>query len=213
MKLATLQKMFIDDVRAGTRRVARFISSPQRLSIYQNGYQGRLVDAIRANYPKTCAALGGEKFLSACARYIKKHSATSYNLNDYGVAFAQFLGKSHKLYHLALLEALTTECFNSPEEEHPAVDFAAIVAEKTRFVFQPNVRLLESGTLESKLIYKRNHAICIATLPPASFKIMKRLIKGQTIDRALQGSKAQPREIEKLFQLLANPGVTLRVKM
>lgn len=93
------------------------------LRIHQRGYVCRLTEALGETYEAVWSVVGDESFFELSEGYIKSHRSSSYNLNDYGRHFAEFIeGTSHMvdfpfLADLARFELAFFDAFHSPEHQ------------------------------------------------------------------------------------------------
>jgi hypothetical protein len=66
------------------------LTGVQRIEIYRDAYQARLVECLADDYPALEHALGESRFEAICRAYIAKHPSRSPNLNAYGRHMSQF---------------------------------------------------------------------------------------------------------------------------
>ncbi len=76
----------------------------QRLAIYKNAYQIRLIEILRKDYPTINAILGDKKFSQLGKKYLKAMPSHYYSVRYFGQDFAQFLAttppyQQHLLLH------------------------------------------------------------------------------------------------------------------
>lgn len=67
------------------------LSAHSRLNIYVSGYQARLLECLRADYPQLTAFMTDELFNAFARDYINTHASKSYSLFDLGARFPDFL--------------------------------------------------------------------------------------------------------------------------
>lgn len=65
--------------------------SPAAITIYQNAYQRRLIDTLRADYPMLEQLLGVEYFSELAVDYIAEYPSKSYTLRYFGQNLSHFL--------------------------------------------------------------------------------------------------------------------------
>jgi hypothetical protein len=128
------------------------VAAAERLNIYRNNVAIALVRALRLAYPVVDKLVGGDFFDGVARAFIGLHPPQTACLNDYGAAFADFLGlfpRAAELAYLpdvARLEWAVNLSLNAPDA--PALEMAALadLAEgdhgRVRFVRHPAVRLL-----------------------------------------------------------------------
>ncbi len=124
----------------------------ERLGIYRNAYQVRLIDALHDTYPVLHAVLGDEDFFALGEAFVAAHPSIHRSIRWYGGELAEFLGTSAPyaeqpiFSELALLEWTLAEVFDSADAE--PVQRAALAAvdpaawSELRFEFHPSLRRL-----------------------------------------------------------------------
>lgn len=126
----------------------------ERIALYRDMYEIRMVEALEADYPALRVLLGHDKFHALAWDYIQAHPSTSYTLNDLGDAMPEFLeqhvgrASARRFLHadLARLELAMTHVFDEAEAAPlEAEAFAGLDPEKiatTRLRTIPALRLL-----------------------------------------------------------------------
>jgi hypothetical protein len=124
----------------------------ERLGIYRNAYQVRLIEALDDTYPKLHAVLGDEVFMALGRAFVATHPSVHRSIRWYGGELAEFLrrispyAKQPILAELALLEWTLAEVFDSADAEPKsraslnAIDPSAW--SDLRFEFHPSLRRL-----------------------------------------------------------------------
>lgn len=132
------------------------VSPRRRLEVYANAYRIRIVEAIAAEFPKVCAALGPARQAELCRRYLAAHPTSRPSLRDAAQHLAAFLdggglpGAPSWLADLARLERARTEAFDGPEARPLArQDLAEIPPEEIAFLQLPLVPTAVLLTLHS----------------------------------------------------------------
>lgn len=95
MQLKELQTQLMAEITSQPRIEPMDFLTKQsfaRIPIYQNNYAGSLTKALANLYPVTERLLGESYFKQICAQYIRKYPSQSFNLNHYGLEFAEFIG-------------------------------------------------------------------------------------------------------------------------
>src|ERR1700687_657918 len=128
------------------------LPAEQRVEIYANMYRWRLVDAIRADFPKL-AQLLDEEFLPVCSEYLRDYPSDNPDIGKIGRCLPQFL-KSRPagnlrldLADLAALEGGRCEVFSATNV--PAVDQSKLTSispqafVSVRLSFVPALRALD----------------------------------------------------------------------
>ncbi|HLF29612.1 MAG TPA: DNA-binding domain-containing protein [Xanthomonadales bacterium] len=67
-----------------------------RLNIYATAYRLRLVDALRANYPKLAAWLGENKFTEVALAYLQEQPSRYRSIRYFGDRLAEFLDRTER---------------------------------------------------------------------------------------------------------------------
>ena len=139
---------------AATTIRAGKLSATRRLEIYRHNVTSNLTGAMRDIYPVVLAVVGESFFLHAANQFVRLHPSRSGDLNQFGEAWAGFLGNyPHAtdlpyLPDVARLEWAWHEAFHAGDT--PPFDLArlaAIPAEEhgaLRFKLHPTVRLIQS---------------------------------------------------------------------
>jgi hypothetical protein len=124
----------------------------ERLGIYRNAYQVRLIDALDDTYPVLHAVLGDEDFFALGEQFVAAHPSIHRSIRWYGAELAEYLGTAPPyaeqpiFSEIALLEWTLAEVFDSADAE--PVQRAALAAidaaawSELRFEFHPSLRRL-----------------------------------------------------------------------
>lgn len=138
------------------------LSPQERLAIYADGYDIRLIDATLADYPALAHYMGEDECRAAIAAiatiaaFVEVTPSTYWDLNRYPVAFAAFLkGRvPDKAAHaLADLECAIAEIFWLPESKPLAPDALAGLSEEA---FGNQIFPLRTAAKLLKLEYAAN---------------------------------------------------------
>lgn len=103
---------------------------PERLHVYAGGYPARLQEALAENFPAIAHLVGAGAFSELARRFAAQIPLVSYNLNDAGAPFPDFLradpltARLPFLPDVARLEREVTRAFHAPED--PASDPAEL---------------------------------------------------------------------------------------
>lgn len=73
---------------------SNFLTSQQRIGIYNHSYFARLVECFRAEYKGLLNALGAKLFEHLTWCFLQEYPSTSYTLNDLGKCFPNYLAAS-----------------------------------------------------------------------------------------------------------------------
>jgi hypothetical protein len=129
------------------------LPAAQRLAIYRNAYQVRLIDALHETYPVLHGLLGDEMWIELGRAFVAAHPSVFRSIRWYGSELPQFIAAHPPfsdepiLSEVAQLEWTLSEVFDATDAEPllrvalAAVDPAAWSALK--FQFHPSLRRLE----------------------------------------------------------------------
>jgi len=124
-----------------------------RLAIYSNAYQVRLIDALHDTYPILHGLLGDEAWLALGEAYVAAHPSVFRSIRWYGRDLGFFLARNPPyddapiLSEVALLEWTLTEVFDA--QDAPVLQRAALAAVDPAawgaltFAFHPSLRRLD----------------------------------------------------------------------
>ena len=108
------------------------LSSTDRLAIYRNAYQVRLIDALHETYPVLHGLLGDEAWLTLGEAYVAGHPSVFRSIRWYGRDLSVFMAscppydEAPVLSEVALLEWTLSEVFDAKDED--ALERAALAA-------------------------------------------------------------------------------------
>lgn len=135
------------------------LSAAERVEIYARMYRGRMVDALREDFPKIAEILGDESFGTAVANYLREHPSEHPDLGRIGRRFEDYLrsappaGAPVDLADLAALEWARAEVFLEADGA-PAtraalkqIELAAFAGTRLRFVSAFRLLSLEHDPL------------------------------------------------------------------
>src|SRR5450755_1716315 len=97
------------------------LPAADRLAIYRNAYQVRLIDALHETYPILHGLLGDEAWLEVGQAYVAAHPSVFRSIRWYGRELADFLAVSPPyseapiLFEVALLEWTLAEVFDATD--------------------------------------------------------------------------------------------------
>lgn len=128
------------------------LAAKDRLAIYRNAYQVRLIDALHETYPVLHGLLGDEAWVALGEVFVAAHPSTFRSIRWYGHELADFLA-GHEPYNnepllaeVALLEWTLAAVFDAPDAQ--PLQRAALAAVEPaawgslRFEFHPSLRRL-----------------------------------------------------------------------
>jgi hypothetical protein len=112
-----------EDVARGLAVADARASAVERLDVYANMYFFRILDALRADYPKLLAVVGDEAFHDLATGYLLAHPSRHPSLRYVGAALPEFLAE-HRLARerpwlgeLAALEWARVDVFDRRDVE------------------------------------------------------------------------------------------------
>ena len=128
------------------------LSAADRLSIYRNAYQGRLVEALGDSYPILHGLLGDDEFATLADAFVTTHPSSFRSVRWYGGDLADFLASAPPydeqpiLSEVALLEWTLAEVFDAADAE-PTTRAALAAVDPSmwgnlKFEFHPSLRRL-----------------------------------------------------------------------
>jgi hypothetical protein len=97
------------------------LSAADRLAIYRNAYQVRLIDALHETYPVLHGLLGDEAWIELGQAYVAAHPSLFRSIRWYGRELADFMAgrapysDAPILSEVALLEWTLSEVFDAPD--------------------------------------------------------------------------------------------------
>jgi hypothetical protein len=160
MDLAQLQRAFQQHVLSGDVAISKLVSGSQavpvreRLQVYAQAYQLRLVEALSHNYPRLLQLLGDDQFANLAREYLKNYPSSTPSVRWFGSHLHELLEREYAetpaLRDLALLEWSIASAFDAadiaPLEAQKLASLAPDQWPSLRFVFQPSVQLLITGS-------------------------------------------------------------------
>lgn len=111
LRSAEAQKIFPMSVDKldGLVLPSKNLTAVERLSIYANMYDWRLIDILADEFPTVRHVLGPEQFTVVVKDYLEKHPSTSYTLNLLGSRFPGYLEEeAYELHHRGFVAALAS---------------------------------------------------------------------------------------------------------
>lgn len=132
LRSASASKEFEPESARQLIRPSWSLRSLERLAIYRDMYEARLLGALRVDYPALERFLGEDQFRELASLYVHRYPSQSYTLNRLGDRLPRFIDEVHGLPRprlvkdLAVLELARTEVFD--ERESPRVSSEEISA-------------------------------------------------------------------------------------
>jgi hypothetical protein len=128
------------------------LPAADRLAIYRNAYQVRLIDALHETYPVLHGLLGDEAWVELGHAYVAAHPSMFRSIRWYGRELAEYISASAPyneapiLAEVALLEWTLAEVFDAPDARPvPRSELSAIEPAawgSLTFEFNPSLRRL-----------------------------------------------------------------------
>jgi hypothetical protein len=128
------------------------LSAADRLAIYRNAYQIRLIDALHDTYPVLHGLLGDEAWVALGEAYVASHPSVFRSIRWYGAELADFMARFPPydqpiLSEVALLEWTLAEVFDAQDAQALTRASLSAVAPDAwgglTFEFHPSLRRLE----------------------------------------------------------------------
>jgi hypothetical protein len=128
------------------------LAAKDRLAIYRNAYQVRLIDALQDTYPVLHGLLGDEMFMTLGQVYVAAHPSVFRSIRWYGRELAEFMRRCPPydepiLAEIAQLDWTLAEVFDAPDAEPLQRAALSQVAPaewgNLAFTFHPSLRRLE----------------------------------------------------------------------
>ncbi len=124
----------------------------ERLSVYANGYLVRIAESLKETYEAVYHVAGQERFSELADAYARRYPSKSYNLNDAGRHFPEFLKDVTRhttpfpfLSDLARLEWCIWQAFHAfdetPLDPEKIKGISLEDWENCRIIFQPSAKL------------------------------------------------------------------------
>ena len=150
-----MQRHLLGEASAVTAAIvdAPPLEAKDRLAIYRNAYQVRLIDALHDTYPILHGLVGDDEWLALGRAYVAAHPSVFRSIRWYGGELADFLanyppyGDAPILAEVALLEWTLAAVFDATDAH--ALNRAALAAVdpaawgSLTFEFHPSLRRLE----------------------------------------------------------------------
>lgn len=159
-QLAQIQSQFRRHMTDGDEGIVQHIqnigqiSPAERVSIYENAYFARLIDALATDYKVLGLALGDEEFAALAKAYILAKPSHYFTLRWFGQDLEQFLGEqqgehAHLMAQLAAFEWAFVNAFVSADVSMQALEKIATVPAdawpRLNFSFHPSLQMLEQS--------------------------------------------------------------------
>ena len=154
-ELAQLQQQFQHFILTGKTDInpsvlsTREVSAEQRLAIYRDAYQLRLIECLTTTFPALHSYLGTEEFKKMCRRFIDAHPSYYRSIRWYGDLLSVFLKNYYEkaysfLADLADFEWKMTLAFDAQDRSIVTLEeMAAVVPEawvNLSFIVHPSLQ-------------------------------------------------------------------------
>jgi len=140
----------VEEIASGYIKRNNFLSSFERLEIYNRQYWFRVIGAVSEDYPALNAVLGQERCDALILAYLKENPSTSFTLRNLGAKLPSWLEKHPELagphrelaVDVARLEWAYIEAFDSPAlPPLDPVEFSLLLP-TSMLALQPHLQLL-----------------------------------------------------------------------
>jgi hypothetical protein len=159
MPLHSIQQAFQTYLLSNDDRVNHYVYGPtpefidERLSIYGNAYQIRLVDSLAINFTHLQSVMGKEAFEEMGVAYLDKYPSHTFSVRYFGDRLCEFLATTAPyssqpiLYDMALYEWALCHAIDAADAPSISIeDLKAIPQEEWGFIqfqFHPSVIMIE----------------------------------------------------------------------
>ena len=199
------------------------LTAGERLDIYRDMYEARLVDALEADYPRLSGYLGEQRFRELARLYIRRRQSRSYTLNRLGDRLPGFIRREVDglrrpafVYDLARFELTLTEVFDEAETSPVSAEALAEVPadqwESARLRPVAAFRLLElrypvhepdpkpRRKAVRLAVYRRNYEVCWIEVSCAAYGILEALARGKKLGQAIRAARASRSRLPEWFR-------------
>jgi hypothetical protein len=184
-QLRSLQEAMLwqkEDVALGIAAHHTAFPVTERLGVYIYGYQQRMYDAVKVDFPALQHLLGAEAYHTLINSYVHSTASRYWDLNRYPLALPQFMnaqGMPADACALATLEATITDVFWSATSAPVTHDMLATLDEEAfgaiRVQLRRDVRLLHlEYDAESYLAAFRANTPMSEVVPQHSYLLLLR---------------------------------------
>src|ERR1700758_129123 len=144
-----------------------WLSSFERLEIYNRQYWFRLISAVSEDFSALNALLGPKRFDPLILAYLNENPSTSWTLRDLGAKLPSFLeshpefaGRRHRLaVDVARLEWAYVDAFDRKHRTPLATEEAQAIGPESKLSLQAHLQLLElSYPVDSLVLAVKKHA-------------------------------------------------------
>ena len=151
MQAMTEQGLLSDEIAASYIKPNSFLTSFERLEIYNRQYWFRVIDAVSEDFPALRAVLGGERFDSLVLAYLRENPSTSFTLRNLGArlpawlaSYPELAGSQHALaLDVARLEWAYIEAFDGASLVPLGWEDFARLGRDSTLRLQPHLQLLD----------------------------------------------------------------------
>lgn len=250
-QLLSFQKSFISslflnseakcDFTKSLRPAGKLQDPKSSLNIHRQGYFCRLADAMAESFAGVLAALNEKTFYSLVFQYIKENPSSTYDLNQYGQNFPQFLHQSiiyqkkPFVHDLALLDLSFAKVFHEAQHQAIAPKKLLVIEKnpKIKLTLAPSLRFLaldyaiypswserltkpiDKAEKRSQflIIFKQNYRVHIKAIKEVYFIFLQKLSKMMSIENAInETDHIKKEDILEIFYLLVSCGLVLSYK-
>ena len=186
MPLPDIQKIFQDSVLTENLLLSlNYINeSKDRLWIYLDAYQTRLIDALEKIFPITRAEMGEKKFYRQALKYIKLYPSEHYSLALLGRYFSQSLAlpyrETAKIEWAVNIASDSPDCLNyytrAQLEKIPHENWGDLI-----FVFHSSVTILSTHR-----VWRKQRQVYTLTILPEEKLFLTSVQSGKTLGEACE---------------------------
>lgn len=208
---------------------AKLKSSRASLEIYQKAYRATFFEVLGANYERVWKLLGDDNFLSLCDEFREVHQSVSYNVDNLGLNFPEFIAttkwqvETPYLSDLANLDRAVLLQFRRPQAKHihsqvseKSMELELHIDEDSFFWLESEFDLFQvwSDLSDSKafdkvkrldqgiLVYKANNHLKIMPFEEGEMYLVKALLNGLKLSEAVEICLEMEFELDQLQESL-----------
>lgn len=198
------------------------LSAVERVELYSDMYFVRLIDCLREDFPCLAWTLGDERFEKLARGYVTACPSTHFSLNQLGAKLASHVASTNvkkKVFYgeLAALERAVQEVFDEhasapvgraeleavPQGDWPALRLVTTPALRL-FAFRHPINRFYQAFKDDRrpkapseaptwcAVYRKDYQVWRANLSREQHALLGQLMRGATLERALEACVAEP---------------------
>ncbi|MEC9282820.1 MAG: DNA-binding domain-containing protein [Bdellovibrionota bacterium] len=230
------QKEILDFITGRSESLPKGIVFPEKLKnsrasleVYQKAYRATFFEVLGANFESLWKLMGDDAFLKLCDSFREKHLSQSYNVDDLGLDFPEFIANSPwqkdfpYLADLASLDRAVFLQFRRAQVEHRHSILSSqsteleLHAEENAFIWlesEYNIFQLWSDLSDDReideiksqdqgvLVYKANALLKVMPFDVGEMYLVKALLNGLKLSEAVEICLEMEFELDHLQESL-----------